>query len=182
MLAATNADERRAVGSLMKLLNAVVAYDAGEPHEEVVAPDGLTGGDGESVIGIGAGQVVSRSILIRAMLKVSANDAARLLAIDIAGSERAYATMMNRIGRERGWSGMTRPQFDVLCSPRGALLVGSPTEVVDKILYEHELFGHERFLAQMSVGPIAHAKVMRSIELLGTEVVPAVRKALQSKL
>jgi alkanesulfonate monooxygenase SsuD/methylene tetrahydromethanopterin reductase-like flavin-dependent oxidoreductase (luciferase family) len=86
--------------------------------------------------------------------------------------------MMNRIGRERGWSGMTRQQFDALCSPRGALLVGSPAEVIDKILFEHELFGHQRFLAQVSIGPIPHVQVMRAIELLGTVVVPAVRKAL----
>ncbi|HEX8221183.1 MAG TPA: LLM class flavin-dependent oxidoreductase [Chloroflexia bacterium] len=90
----------------------------------------------------------------------------------------SYATMMNRIGRERGWAGMTRQQFDALCSPRGALLVGSPSEVIDKVLYEHELFGHTRFLAQVSIGPIPHAQVMRAIELLGTEVAPAVRKAL----
>jgi probable LLM family oxidoreductase len=89
-----------------------------------------------------------------------------------------YATMMNRIGRERGWSGMTRQQFDALCSPRGALLVGSPQEVIDKILFQHELFEHQRFLAQISVGPIPHAQVMRAIELLGTVVAPAVRKAL----
>jgi D-alanyl-D-alanine carboxypeptidase (penicillin-binding protein 5/6) len=94
-LAATNADARLSVGSLMKMLNAVVAYDAGQQDKEIAAPDGLAGSEGESVIGIGAGQVVSRSMLIRAMLKVSANDAARLLAIDIAGSEDAYATMMN---------------------------------------------------------------------------------------
>ena len=90
----------------------------------------------------------------------------------------AYATMMNRIGRERGWSGMTREQFEALCSPRGALLVGSVDEVVEKILFEHELFGHARFLAQISVGSMPHAKVMRAIELLGTRVAPAVRKAL----
>jgi serine-type D-Ala-D-Ala carboxypeptidase (penicillin-binding protein 5/6) len=95
MLATTNADARLPVGSLMKLLNAVVAYDAGQPDKQIVAPDGLAGSAGESVIGIGAGQVLSRSLLIRAMLKVSANDAARLLAIDIAGSEDAYATRMN---------------------------------------------------------------------------------------
>ena len=92
----------------------------------------------------------------------------------------AYATMMNRIGRERGWSNMTRAQFDALCAPRGALLVGSPAEVVEKILFEHELFGHQRFLAQISVGAMPHAKVMHAIELLGTEVAPAVRKALGS--
>lgn len=90
----------------------------------------------------------------------------------------AYATMMNRIGRERGWSGMTRAQFEQLCAPRGALLVGSPQEVVEKILFEHELFGHQRFLAQVSVGPLPHAKVMRAIELFGTVVAPAVRAAL----
>jgi D-alanyl-D-alanine carboxypeptidase (penicillin-binding protein 5/6) len=94
-LASSNADARLAVGSLMKLLNAYVAYRAGDPEKTVVAPDGLRGESDESVIGIGAGQTVTRSVLIRAMLKVSANDAARLLALDIAGSEERYAEMMN---------------------------------------------------------------------------------------
>ncbi len=83
--------------------------------------------------------------------------------------------MMNAIGRERGWSPMTRQSFDALRSPRGALVVGSPEEVVEKILFQHEIFGHERFLAQISVGTLAHSNVLRSIELLGTEVAPAVR-------
>jgi probable LLM family oxidoreductase len=87
-----------------------------------------------------------------------------------------YAGMMNRIGRERGWSPMTRPQYDTLRSPRGALLVGTPTEVAEKILFQHELFGHERFLAQISVGDMPHGRVMRAIELLGTEVAPVVRE------
>ncbi|HWQ15482.1 MAG TPA: LLM class flavin-dependent oxidoreductase [Roseiflexaceae bacterium] len=91
----------------------------------------------------------------------------------------SYATVMNRIGRERGWPPITRAQFDALCAPRGALLVGSPEEVVEKILYEHELFGHQRFLAQLSVGPLPHAQVLRAIELLGTRVAPAVRAALR---
>ncbi|NTV62965.1 MAG: LLM class flavin-dependent oxidoreductase [Oscillochloris sp.] len=89
-----------------------------------------------------------------------------------------YAMLMNRIGRERGWANMTRQQFDALCEPRGALLVGSPQEVIEKILFEHELFGHQRFLAQVSVGPMPHAQVMRAIELFGSVVAPAVRKAL----
>jgi probable LLM family oxidoreductase len=88
----------------------------------------------------------------------------------------AYSGMMNRIGRERGWSPMTRQQYDTLRGPRGALLVGSPQEVTEKILFEHELFGHERFLAQISIGDLAHDRVMRAIELLGTEVAPAVRE------
>jgi len=65
--------------------------------------------------------------------------------------------------------------------PRGALLVGSPQEVVDKILFEHEIFGHDRFLAQMSVGTLPHRHVMRSIELFATEVAPQVRKATESR-
>jgi probable LLM family oxidoreductase len=89
----------------------------------------------------------------------------------------SYAAMMTRIGRERGWPPTTRQQFELLRSPRGALAVGSPQEVVDKILFQHELFGHQRFLAQMSVGAMPHAKVMRAIELLGTQVAPAVRRA-----
>jgi probable LLM family oxidoreductase len=87
----------------------------------------------------------------------------------------SYAAMMTRIGRERGWSPMTREQFEASRSPRGALLVGSPQEVVEKILVQHELFGHQRFLAQMSVGPMPHEHVMRAIELLGTQVAPAVK-------
>jgi alkanesulfonate monooxygenase SsuD/methylene tetrahydromethanopterin reductase-like flavin-dependent oxidoreductase (luciferase family) len=87
----------------------------------------------------------------------------------------AYAGMMTRIGRERGWPPMTPEQFDTLRSPRGALVVGSPQEVVEKILFQHEIFGHQRFLAQMSVGDLAHRDVLRAIELFGAEVAPAVR-------
>jgi probable LLM family oxidoreductase len=87
-----------------------------------------------------------------------------------------YAEVMTRIGRERGWPPTNRQQFEAARSRAGALLVGSPPEVIEKILFEHELFGHERFLAQMSVGPMPHAKIMRSIELFGTLVAPVVRR------
>ncbi|MFL5575590.1 MAG: LLM class flavin-dependent oxidoreductase [Gemmatimonadaceae bacterium] len=90
----------------------------------------------------------------------------------------SYADVMTRLGRERGWPPTTRAQFDALRAPRGALLVGSPQEVVDKILYQHELFGHQRFLAQMSVGTMPHDRILRSIELLGTEVAPVVRREI----
>jgi probable LLM family oxidoreductase len=89
-----------------------------------------------------------------------------------------YADVMSRIGRERGWSPMTREQFDYMRAPGGSLLVGSPQQVIDKILYEHSLFGNNRFLCQMSLGATPHTDVLRSIELLGTVVAPAVRKAL----
>jgi probable LLM family oxidoreductase len=87
-----------------------------------------------------------------------------------------YAEVMTRIGRERGWPPTNRSQFEAMRSRSGALLVGSPQEVIDKILFEHALFGHERFLAQMSVGPMPHAKIMRSVELFGTVVAPVVRR------
>ena len=90
----------------------------------------------------------------------------------------AFKTTMDRIGRERGWPPMSRQQFKASRTLRGANVVGSPQEVVDKILYQHEHFGHDRFLLQLTVGSIPHAKVLRAIELLGTEVAPAVRKAL----
>ena len=88
-----------------------------------------------------------------------------------------YLDVMARIGRERGWPPPTRRQFDAECSPRGALLVGDPQQVADKILYEYELFRNQRFLMQMTVGTMPHEKVMRSIELYGTVVAPAVRRA-----
>ena len=87
-----------------------------------------------------------------------------------------YLYVMGRIGRERGWSPPTRERFDLERGPRGALLVGSPQEVIDKILYEHELFGHNRMLFQFSVGTLPHDKIMRSIELLGTQVAPVVKR------
>ncbi len=90
----------------------------------------------------------------------------------------SYASVMTKIGRERGWQPMNRQSFDMMRSDRGSLLVGSPQQVIDKILYEHDLFKNERFLAQMSVGTLPHDKMMRSIELFGTKVAPAIRKAL----
>jgi len=90
-----------------------------------------------------------------------------------------YAQAMTQLGRERGWGPTTRGQFDQLRGPHGSLLVGSPEEIVEKVLYEHELFGHTRFLAQMDVGCQPHARVMHAIELFGTRVAPAVRAALR---
>jgi probable LLM family oxidoreductase len=90
----------------------------------------------------------------------------------------SYAQVMTRIGRERGWPPTTREQFEAMRGPRGSLLVGSPQEVVDKILFQHEIFRNDRFLAQLTVGSMPHAQTMHAIELLGTQVAPAVRRAL----
>ncbi|WP_161890699.1 LLM class flavin-dependent oxidoreductase [Pontibacter russatus] len=90
-----------------------------------------------------------------------------------------YAYVMSKLGRERGWSPMTREHYEAMRTPEGSLLVGSPQQVIDKILYEYELFGNTRFLLHISVGTLPHAKVMRAIELLGTVVAPAVKKAVK---
>ena len=89
-----------------------------------------------------------------------------------------YAQVMSRIGRERGWPPLTREQFELGRGPEGHLLVGSAEEVTEKILRLHDIFGMDRFMAQLSVGPVPHADLMRAIELLGNEVVPAVRAEL----
>jgi probable LLM family oxidoreductase len=89
-----------------------------------------------------------------------------------------YAYVMSKLGRERGWSPMNREHYETMRAPKGSLLVGSPQQVIDKILYEHELFGNTRFLLHISVGTLPHASVMRAIELLGTVVAPAVKKAI----
>ncbi|MGH2935730.1 MAG: LLM class flavin-dependent oxidoreductase [Gaiellaceae bacterium] len=92
----------------------------------------------------------------------------------------AFKSVMDRIGRERGWLPLERPTFEAGRTLRGANFVGSPQEVVEKILFQHEIFGHQRFLLQFSVGRLPHASVMRSIELFGTEVAPVVRKDLMT--
>ena len=92
-----------------------------------------------------------------------------------AAFARPYLTMMNRIGRERGWPPSGLPEYQALRSPAGALAVGSVEQVAEKLLYEHELFGHDRYIGQISVGAVAHSDVLRSMELFGTEVAPLVR-------
>lgn len=75
---------------------------------------------------------------------------------------------------------LPRDAFDAWAGPRGALFAGSPQEVIDKILWEHELLGHDRFLAQVGLGGLPFADTARSIELLATEVLPVVRRATVS--
>ena len=98
-----------------------------------------------------------------------------------AAADAAYPptmAMMNRIARERGFTPMDRASFDASRELRGATFIGSPQQVIEKILFQHEVFRHDRFLVQMIGGGMPHAQVMRSIELLGTVVAPAVRVAL----
>ena len=89
-----------------------------------------------------------------------------------------FAMLMNQLGKERGWPPMSREQFEASRGLRGANFVGSPDEVIEKILFQQQIFGHQRFLLQFSVGTIPHDKMMRSIELFGTKVAPVVRREL----
>jgi alkanesulfonate monooxygenase SsuD/methylene tetrahydromethanopterin reductase-like flavin-dependent oxidoreductase (luciferase family) len=88
----------------------------------------------------------------------------------------SYLAVMNRIGRERGWPPSGRREYEALRAPDGALAVGSSEQVAEKLLYEHELFHHDRYIAQMSVGAVAHKDVLHSMELFGTKVAPLVRE------
>ncbi len=92
-----------------------------------------------------------------------------------------YSQMINRIGRERGWPPMSRAQFDAGCEPEGHLLVGTPEEVAAKILAQHELFGHDRFLGHISVGTLPHDRALRATRLFATEVARRVRERLAER-
>ncbi len=88
-----------------------------------------------------------------------------------------YARAIGDIGKERGWAPPSRAGFDAQRGPYGALLIGDPDEVVDKIIrHDEALGGISRITFQMNASSLPHAKLMRAIELLGTRVAPALRK------
>ncbi|MBV7408130.1 LLM class flavin-dependent oxidoreductase [Maritimibacter sp. DP1N21-5] len=89
----------------------------------------------------------------------------------------AQKAVMDQIGRERGWPPQTRAQFDAGIGPEGAQFVGSPQQIVDKVLGLKDALGFDRFLIQMAIGIIDHKEMMKAIEVLGTKVAPALRKA-----
>jgi probable LLM family oxidoreductase len=86
-----------------------------------------------------------------------------------------YEGMINRIGGERGWPPTTQAQFEREAGPDGSLYVGSPESVAAKIASTGRLLGLSRFNLKYSAGTLPHASLMRSIELIGTGVVPRVR-------
>ena len=90
-----------------------------------------------------------------------------------------YARMFSAIGKERGWPPVRREHYDALLGPTGALMIGDPGTVAAKILHiDRALGGIARLTMQMSPGTLPHAKEMRAIELLGTQVAPQVRAVL----
>ncbi|MCG7343821.1 LLM class flavin-dependent oxidoreductase [Sporosarcina sp. ACRSL] len=90
-----------------------------------------------------------------------------------------YSEYWAYVNRQRGMFGtkMSRADFDYMTSPESALFVGSPEQIVEKILQQYELFGHHRFMAQIDIGGVPFEKIAKSIELLATEIAPVVRKA-----
>jgi probable LLM family oxidoreductase len=94
----------------------------------------------------------------------------------------SYAELFTRIGRERGWPPITRAQFDASRGPTGALLIGDPESVAEKIVYENKVLGGISGMTMLlNGGMIPHRKALHAIELLGTKVAPLVRKELGSK-
>lgn len=90
-----------------------------------------------------------------------------------------YARMFGQIGRERGWPPISRAQFDAVCGPDGALIIGDPETAAQKILHYHDVLGGiDRITIQMSPGTLPHDKALKGIELLGTQVAPTVREQL----
>ncbi|HKW78421.1 MAG TPA: LLM class flavin-dependent oxidoreductase, partial [Candidatus Limnocylindria bacterium] len=88
-----------------------------------------------------------------------------------------FARVMTEIGKERGWSPMTRPQFDAQLTPKGAWLLGEPEEVAEKILRHSEaLGGISRVTFQMNAASVPHARLLHATELLGAKVAPVLRK------
>jgi probable LLM family oxidoreductase len=91
-----------------------------------------------------------------------------------------YETMINRIGGERGWPPASRAQFEREAGPDGALCVGSPETVASKIVQTARALGLSRFNLKYSAGTLPHVFLMKSIELIGTEVAPRVRESMQT--
>ena len=90
-----------------------------------------------------------------------------------------YAHTMTEIGKERGWPAMTRRDFDAQRGLQGALLIGGPDEVVDKIVrHSKTLGGISRITFMMNPGSLPHEKLMRATELIGTRVAPVLREKL----
>lgn len=88
-----------------------------------------------------------------------------------------YSYTFTEIGKERGWPPTTRSQFDAARGPTGALIIGDPERIAEKILYVNEaLGGLSRITFQMGVSALSHQKMLQSIELLGTQVVPIIKK------
>jgi len=88
-----------------------------------------------------------------------------------------YVHSMNEIGKERGWSPITRRDFEAQLGPNGALLIGNPEEVTEKIIrHSRALGGISRFTFMMNPASLPHEKLMRATELIGSRIAPVLHK------
>lgn len=88
-----------------------------------------------------------------------------------------YKNYWGYVNKQRGMSTkMSRSDFEHMASPETGLFVGSPQQIIEKILHQHELFGHQRFIAQIDIGGLPFSKVAEGIERLATEVAPVIRR------
>jgi alkanesulfonate monooxygenase SsuD/methylene tetrahydromethanopterin reductase-like flavin-dependent oxidoreductase (luciferase family) len=94
-----------------------------------------------------------------------------------------YARTMSEIGKERGWPKMTRASFDAQQGPQGALLVGDPDEVVEKIVrHSKALGGISRITFMMNPASLSHEKLMRATRLIGTRVTPILHEVAENEV
>jgi probable LLM family oxidoreductase len=93
----------------------------------------------------------------------------------------SVAAVMNKLGRERGWSPMTKTQYAASSHLRGHLALGEPEAVAEKIIYQQQNMDHNRFMLQLSVGTLPHKQLMHAIELYGTKVAPVVRTEVEKQ-
>lgn len=117
----------------------------------------------------------------RPMLPMAVHSPGHVAATDEEARERLwphYRALITRIGAERGWPPVSRAQFEREAGPDGALCVGSPATVVDKIVRTSRALGLARFNLKYSAGTLPHAAMMQSIELIGREVAPRVREMM----
>jgi alkanesulfonate monooxygenase SsuD/methylene tetrahydromethanopterin reductase-like flavin-dependent oxidoreductase (luciferase family) len=112
------------------------------------------------------------SIATHMHIRQSSQDALNMFYPHYAGYFSTHASSQYR-ARE-----VTRADYDERAAPHGPLFVGSPQQIIDKILYEHELFGHQRFLAQIDIGGLPFVEVAHVIELLAEKIAPVIRSAV----
>src|SRR5438094_44850 len=181
ILAAAAARTRR-----IRLTSAVTVLSAADPvrvFQEFATLDLLSNGRAEIVVG--RGSFIEAFPLFGLELKVGVHALGYVADSSTTAEDEffpGYARSFTEIGRERGWPPMTRAHFDAQLGPTGALLLGDPETVAEKILRVNEsLGGISRLTFQMSVAALPHAKLLRAIELLGTDVAPMVRNSIASE-
>ena len=93
-----------------------------------------------------------------------------------------HSHYFDQLGRSRGrLIQLSRTEYEWAASLEGAYFVGSPQQIIDKLLYQHEMFGHQRFMAQIDIGGLPYSKVAQTIELLASQVAPVIRRETASQ-